>query len=134
MSDPGSAGIQLSWVLASSQPERIALFYARLLGLTPQPGASSAHWLVITAKGERLQFYRPSSQRPQQAQGRAWSPCFTMATEMAPMQRLDRWCRDALDQGASLHEAARMEPFGAECWMKDPDQNDFLLLVTPSLH
>ena len=123
---------QLTWVLASLEPERLAQFYAALLGLDPRPGLSPSHWLVTTATGLDLQFYRPSRQRSLAAQGRAWSPCFSEQTEDEPLQLLQHWCEQACEQGAQQGDAPRLEPFGAECWMKDPDGNDFLLLVTPS--
>ena len=123
---------QLSWVLASPEPERLASFYAALLGVDARAGFSSSHWLVTTTAGADLQFYRPSRQRSLAAQGRAWSPCFSEQTEDEPLQLLQHWCEQACEQGAQQGDAPRLEPFGAECWMKDPDGNDFLLLVTPS--
>ena len=123
---------QLSWVLASSDPERMALFYAALLEVNPRPGFSSAHWLVTTAAGVDLQFYRPSRQRRLAAQGRAWSPCFCQRSEQDPLQHLEHWCERACRRGAQRLDSPRLELFGAECWLKDPDGNDFLLLVTPT--
>ena len=121
---------QLSWVLASPEPERLAGFYAALLGVDARAGFSSSHWLVTTTAGADLQFYRPSRQRPLAAQGRAWSPCFSDHTEGDPLQQLRCWCDLACQQGAQQLDAPRLEPFGAECWLKDPDGNDVLLLVT----
>ena len=121
---------QLSWVLASPEPERLAGFYAALLGVDARAGFSSSHWLVRTTAGADLQFYRPSRQRPLAAQGRAWSPCFSDHTEGDPLQQLRCWCDWACQQGAQQLDAPRLEPFGAECWLKDPDGNDVLLLVT----
>ena len=121
---------QLSWVLASPEPERLAGFYAVLLGVNARAGFSSSHWLVTTTAGADLQFYRPSRQRPLAAQGRAWSPCFSDHTEGDPLQQLRCWCDLACQQGAQQLDAPRLEPFGAECWLKDPDGNDVLLLVT----
>ncbi len=122
---------QLSWVLASSDPEPMALFYASLLGVEARPGFSSSHWLVTSPAGLDLQFYRPSRQRQLAAQGRAWSPCFSARSDGDPLQLLQHWCDRACHQGAKQLVPPRLEPFGAECWMVDPDGNDFLLLVTP---
>jgi len=132
MADPTQAERQLTLVLASLEPERLAQFYGALLGLHPRPGLSSSHWLVTTATGLDLQFYRPSRQRSLTAQGRAWSPCFSEQTGDDPLQLLRHWCEKACQQGAQQFDVPRLEPFGAECWMKDLDGNDFLLLVTPS--
>jgi hypothetical protein len=33
--------------------------------------------------------------------------------------------------GARRREAARLESFGAECWMEDPEGQPFLTLVLP---
>ena len=45
--------------------------------------------------------------------------------------RLNNWIITALDIGASVREPPREEPFGAEAWVLDPEDNRLLLLVLP---
>jgi hypothetical protein len=45
--------------------------------------------------------------------------------------RLNNWIITALDLGASLQDPPRQEPFGAEAWVLDPEDNRLLLLVLP---
>jgi hypothetical protein len=42
---------------------------------------------------------------------------------------LDYHVSHAIGLGASVVEPARLEPFGAECWMNDPEGNAFLMLI-----
>jgi len=45
---------------------------------------------------------------------------------------LNTWITAGLDLGASLQEPPREEPFGAEAWLLDPEDNRLLLLVMPA--
>lgn len=126
--------VTLSWVIPSDHPQELAAFYAGLLGETPRAGFSSSHWLVSPQGMPSLQFYRPSSTRKLPPKGRAWSPCLAQTTDRDPLAALERWCDQAQQQGAAVLEPARLESFGAECWMVDPERNAFLLLMTSKLN
>ena len=127
----GRGSVRLTWVIPSDHPQRLAVFYAALLGEVPRAGRSPSHWLVSPQGMPELQFYRPSSKRELPPKGRAWSPCLSQTTNADPLVVLQRWCDQAQRQGAEVQEPARLEPFGAECWMVDPERNAFLLLITP---
>jgi len=133
MAELAADSIDLSWVLACDAPDRLARFYAALLDTSAQQGLSTSHWIVRGPQGMRLQFYRPSSQRPAELRGRAWSPCFQRSSPSQPLASLETWSALISERGAVLKEPARLEPFGAECWMQDPEGNLFLLLVTESV-
>lgn len=125
--------VTLSWVIPSDHPQELAAFYAGLMAEAPRPGLSPSHWLVCPQGMPSLQFYRPSSKRELQPKGRAWSPCLAQTTDRDPLAALERWCDQAQQQGAAVQEPARLESFGAECWMVDPERNAFLLLMTSKL-
>ncbi|MGC6483750.1 MAG: VOC family protein [Synechococcus sp.] len=125
-----SEQITLSWVIASEHPQRLADFYAALLGAMARPGFSPSHWLISPEGGSLLQIYRPSSQRERPPQGRAWAPCLSRSSEQDPLVALQQWCDQAQRHGAQMKEPPRLESFGAECWMVDPEHNSFLLLMT----
>lgn len=126
--------VTLSWVIPCDQPQALAAFYAGLLGEVPRAGLSPSHWLVSPEGKPLLQFYRPSSTRDLPPKGRAWSPCLSQATDQDPLAALQHWCDQAQRQGAAVQEPARLESFGAECWMVDPERNAFLLLITTQLN
>lgn len=129
VSDPDT--VTLTWVIPSKHPQRLASFYAALLDEVPRVGLSPNHWLVSRQGMAELQFYRPSSTRDLPPKGRAWSPCLSRSTTMEPLMALQRWCDQAQSRGAAVEEPPRLESFGAECWMVDPEGNAFLLLMAP---
>jgi hypothetical protein len=45
------------------------------------------------------------------------------------MALLQIWLEKAIQLGACLQEAPRLETFGAEAWLLDPEANRLLLLV-----
>ena len=61
--DPLNKPEQISWVLASQEPEQLALFYAELFHCKASAGFSSRHWLVPLGAGFSLEIYQPSSRR-----------------------------------------------------------------------
>jgi hypothetical protein len=44
---------------------------------------------------------------------------------------LNTWIEEVLELGASVGDPPRQEPFGAEAWLLDPEDNRLLLLVLP---
>jgi hypothetical protein len=61
--------------------------------------------------------------------GRALSVCLKLPAHRTPLIELEHHVNHALSLGASVAEPARLEPFGAECWMNDPEDNAFLVLI-----
>lgn len=121
----------LSWVLAASHPPSLAEFYANALGCSCRKGLSDQHWIVSLPTGGTLQVYRPSSQRPWPVRGAALAPCFQRLASEDPETELAHWVAQLEVLGAQRREAPRLESFGAECWMEDPEGQPFLTLVLP---
>ena len=122
----------LSWVLAAEDPQRIAAFYAALLECPQKQGFSPSHWIVDLAGGCHLEIYRPSRQRPFPLRGRALAPCLRLAPSKVPLEHLQQQLPVWIALGASLIEPARLEAFGAEVWLGDPEGNS-VLVVQPFL-
>lgn len=118
-------------VLAADDPERLAVFYGALLGTDPQRGFSSSHWRLLGPGERRLEIYAPSRQRPRpRGEGRL-ALCFSRAAgDGPPLQVLHDWLAVVLALGAVPVEPPRQEPFGAEAWLADPEDNRLLLLVS----
>ncbi len=127
--------LQASLVLAADHSPSLARFYGRLLGCEPAMGASASHWQLAWPGGGRLDIYQPSKARPLPRQIGRLSLCLLRDRSCADglgreaMAQLQAWIDTALVAGASLDEPPRMEPFGAEAWLLDPEGNRLLLLV-----
>ncbi len=121
--------MQISWVLAAEDSLRLARFYSELFQATLLPGVAKHHCIVQFSDGTRLEIYRPSRQRPFPLRGRALAPCLKLPPSQEPLPELQRLLSNALQRGGSLLDEARLEPFGAEAWVHDPEGNPLLLLV-----
>jgi len=118
-------------VLAADDPERLAAFYGALLGTDPLQGFSPSYWRLLGPGDHRLEIYAPSRRRPRpRGEGRL-ALCFSRtAGEAPPLQVLHDWLAVVLALGAVAVEPPRQEPFGAEAWLADPEDNRLLLLVS----
>ena len=125
-------GMTASIVLAADHPAALARFYGALLDVEPQPGLSSTHWRVRWPAGGWLEVYAPSKSRPQPRQQGRLALCLQRQAEgTGTLALLNSWITSALDLGASVEDPPRQEPFGAEAWLLDPEDNRLLLLVLP---
>jgi hypothetical protein len=119
-------------VLAADDPAALARFYGALLNVEPQPGLSSTHWRVPWPAGGWLELYAPSRSRPQPRQSGRLALCLQRkADATGTLAVLHDWIATALELGASVGDPPRQEPFGAEAWLLDPEDNRLLLLVWP---
>ena len=121
--------IQISWVLAAEDSARLAAFYSELFQARLKPGLAEHHCIVQFSDGTQLDIYRPSRRRPFPARGKALAPCLRLPPSQEPLPELQRLLIKALQRGGSLLEDARLEPFGAEAWINDPEGNPLLLLA-----
>ena len=121
--------IQISWVLAAEDSARLAKFYSELFQAKLKPGVADHHCIVQFSGGTQLEIYRPSRQRPFPARGRALAPCLSLPPSEEPLPELQRLLSNALQRGGSILEKARLESFGAEAWIRDPEGNPLLLLA-----
>ena len=121
--------IQISWVLAAEDSAQLATFYSELFQATLKPGVAQHHCIVQFSDGTQLEIYQPSRRRPFPARGKALAPCLRLSPSQEPLPELQRLLSNALQRGGSLLEEARLEPFGAEAWIHDPEGNALLLLA-----
>ena len=127
--DPLNKPEQISWVLASQEPEQLAQFYAELFHCKASAGFSSRHWLVPLGAGSSLEIYQPSSRRIFPQRGRALAPCLRLTPASDPLEALMAWVERWQPRGVTVDQHPRLESFGAECWLFDPEQNSFLVVV-----
>ena len=122
----------ITWVLAARDPESLAWFYAGAFGTTADRGLSQQHWRVPLADGGCLEIYRPSRSRPFPERGRTLAPCLKLSACEHPLEQLEACLPELIASGASVQQPPRLEPFGAEAWLEDPEENP-LLVVVPSV-
>ena len=80
--------------------------------------------------GGLLEIYEPSSTRPLPRQiGRLSLFLQQDCANDKPLAQLQAWIDSALAAGAILEQPPRLEAFGAEAWLLDPEGNRLLLLV-----
>ena len=122
-----------SLVLAADDPAALARFYGALLNVEPQPGFSGTHWRVPWPADGWLEVYTPSRSRPQPRQPGRLALCLQRkAVAAGALAVLHAGIATALELGASVDDPPRLEPFGAEAWLLDPEGNRLLLLVLPA--
>ena len=120
---------QISLVLASHEPGQLRLFYETVLNREAQQGFSDQHWTLLLAEGVALEIYRPSRSRPFPERGRCLSICLRLDASKTPLERLNSLLPELQRIGAELVEVPRLESFGAECWLQDPEGNTCLIVV-----
>ena len=122
-------GLEVALVLAADDPQALATFYAALVGASPMAGLSAAHWRVLLPGAGWLELYRPSQARPQPPQRGRLAVCLRCSGHPSA---LEAWLAQAISLGAQQLDTPRIEPFGSEVWMLDPEGNGLLLLVSDS--
>ena len=121
---------QASLVLAADDSPSLAAFYGTLLGCQPQAGFSASHWRLAWPGGGLLEIYQPSQARPLPRQIGRLSLCLQRdCPDERPLELLQNWIDSLLAAGATMEQAPRQEPFGAEAWLRDTEGNRLLLLV-----
>ena len=121
--------MQISWVLAADDTGNLGRFYSDLFQARLIPGMADHHCVVEFGNGTRLEIYRPSRKRSFPTRGRALAPCLRLDPSLDPLPELQSLLSTALECGGSLLEEARVEAFGAEAWIQDPEGNPLLLLA-----
>ncbi|MCP9915568.1 VOC family protein [Cyanobium sp. ATX 6F1] len=117
-------------MLAADDPAALAGFYGELLLVKALPGWGPGHWRLPWPPGGWLEIYAPSRSRPQPRQPGRLSLCLQRtASQDDALSVLTAWIAAAIAAGASGAEPPRLEAFGAEAWLRDPEGNRLLLLV-----
>ncbi len=121
--------IELSFIFASNKPKKLAEFYSFALQAEIQRGISKDHWFISNPHGIKIQFYLPSRNRQTLTALNSMGLCLQGAASADPLVAIEQWSELLASKGALSTERARLESFGAESWMKDPEGNAFLLLI-----
>ncbi len=126
------SSIQISLVVASKHPRKLSEFYAFATNGELLPGENDQHWRVVQRNGISLHFYKPVTNRPWPNRGRAASLCLEKAASVEPLWAVNQWIESLVSRGATVDQQPKVELFGAESWMTDPEGNNFLIFVPSS--
>ncbi len=119
----------ISYALASQNPEALADFYRFVIdgNISDQKGLD--HFELSSLHRGKIHVYRPSSKGAAQTLFKTAALCFEMPSSSDPLLALKEITTELLAKGAHSLETPRMDSFGAELWLEDPDGNNFLLFV-----
>ena len=124
--------IQISWVLAADDSARLATFYSELFQakLKQRWGSAEHHCIVQGQRWHRagdLQALTPAL-FPLPV-GERWRPALRLPHRSHPCLNCNGCSATPCSVVDRFLEEARLEPFGAEAWIHDPEGNPLLLLV-----
>ena len=120
--------IQTRLVVASLQPELLAEFYAFAVDGRIASGFHGSHFVVSVSNEMNIHFYKPSRNQSS-IQGNVIAICLEKPPSIDPLDVIKIWSSQLFSRGGSFVEDPRMESFGAESWMTDPEGNYFLIFV-----
>tara|TARA_Y100001968_G_scaffold184432_1_gene168959 strand:+ start:56 stop:457 length:402 start_codon:yes stop_codon:yes gene_type:complete len=124
--------IETSFVIASRKPRELADFYAKVNNVKLCLDGESDFYEVILQDGLKLRIYKPSLSQEFSTGGRSASLCFQKSPSNDPFHSLQTWSLQITKYGGKIVSDLKLEPFGAEGWVSDPDGNNFLIFI-PSI-
>ena len=121
---------QINLLIASSDPQKLALFYSSIMGANITAGFTSKDFSIKTGSNSVMNFFKPSANKT----SGSFNPpslaiCLTHKSSPAPMQAIQVCIGRFISIGAKLVEGPILEEFGAEAWFSDIEGNNFLFFV-----
>ncbi|WP_320667896.1 VOC family protein [Prochlorococcus sp. MIT 1307] len=123
------SSIQLSVVIASREPQKLSEFYAFATNGDLRQGITNDHYLIDHQNCLSIQIYRPSDTQAWPKGGRASALCFQRTPSAEPLSSINEWIGSLVLKGAEVVEKPKLQSFGAESWLIDPEGNYFLIYV-----
>ncbi len=120
---------RINCILASKNPEKLAIFYSRLMEAEIEAGFNKKHILIIKDGRKILQIFCPSDRRPWPTRGKALSICIESEAKNEPIKKMVSWLEKITNSGAKIYTKPEIKDFGVEAWITDPEGNYLLLLV-----
>ncbi len=122
--------IEISYIIASQKPRELAEFYSNVSDTSISEGISSTHFVISKSHEFKIQIYCPSKNRLFLHRGMNTAVCFHRKSNLDLLEVLTEWSESLILLGAKVLEVPKLESFGAEAWMLDPDLNPFLIIVS----
>ncbi len=121
---------EAGFIIACSQPQKLAEFYALVLKAQVTRGFSNNHYLIFYKNLWKIQFYSPSRDKALLNRGpSAIAVCFEKEPSTDPFSEVVSWSNDIEGIGGTIVDGPFNEKFGAEAWISDPEGNNFLIVV-----
>ena len=124
--------MNINFVIASENPKELSAFYSKINSDKANKGLNSAHYFISLSDRSKIHFYKPKENNEWQRKGNSVSLCFQGEPSEDPLKRIKRWTSEISKIGGSPMGHPKLENFGSEQWMFDPEGNQFLILV-PSI-
>ena len=121
--------MNINFVIASERPKELSEFYAKINSSKAKRGFNSTHYFISLSDRSQIHFYCPSKKDAFNREGNSTALCFQGEPCEDPSKNIERWKSEILELGGFSVGVARMEKFGSEQWMHDPEGNRFLIWV-----
>ncbi len=123
------SSIQVGLAIASKKPRKLSEFYVFATEGDLLSGFNQDHFLVVNCNGMTIEVYRPSEKEFWSDLGRASALCLKQEPSSQPLLSLNHWASSLIAKGANLISHPKIESFGVEAWMTDPEGNYFLIFI-----
>jgi len=104
-------------------------FYAKINSDKVNKGFNATHYFISLGDRSKIHFYIPNKNHEWQRKGNSTSLCFQGQPSDNPAEFVKRWTAEIVKMGGSVLGKLKLEKFGSEQWMIDPEGNQFLILV-----
>ncbi len=119
-----------SLLFSSSNPQKLARFYALLLDGSSCNGYTRSDFVINIDYPCQFKFFKPSTlSDSDRITPPSFSICFHKNPSPEPLRVIEQWIIQISSIGGKLIESPRNDDFGAEAWMSDEQDNKFLLFV-----
>ena len=121
--------MNINFVIASENPKELSGFYAKINSDKASKGLNATHYFISLSDRSKIHFYRPNENHEWQRKGNSTSLCFQREPCDDPSKIIESWTAEILKIGGIAIGIPKLEKFGCEQWMLDPEGNQFLILV-----
>jgi len=121
--------MNINFVIASKDPKGLSNFYGKINSDKVIKGFNSTHYFISLSNRCKIDFYQPGKDFAWKDRGNSASLCFEGKASIEPLKAVETWSLELLESGGTVKSLPRLEHFGAELWMLDPEGNHFLILV-----
>ena len=121
--------MNINFVIASENPRELCDFYAKINSDKANRGFNTTHYFISLSNQSKIHFYQPNKNHKWQRERNSTSLCFQSDPSEDPSKIIERWTAEILKMGGRAVGIPKLENFGSEQWMLDPEGNQFLILV-----
>ena len=121
--------MNINFVIASENPKELSDFYAKINSAKAIKGFNSTHYFISLSDRSEIHFYRPNENHEWDRKGNSTSLCFQGEPSEDPVENIEMWTSEILKIGGTVMGTAKLDQFGSEQWILDPEGNQFLILT-----